>query len=144
MIQMYQIMKKVKMIAFVMIAMMVLSTSCSDNNSNGVSSFENPELWKTLKGSDWAAWSGELGTEIKFIGNDRAIVMEWAKDSLTQAWVRKGSFAGTVEFIDESWFLIHCQNASKAFLYTKADNTFENSDGAIFRVNQINAFHTKK
>lgn len=142
---MYQIMKNVKISAFIMIAMIaLLSTSCSDNNSTGVSSYANPELWKTLKGSDWAAWSGDLGTEIKFVGNDRAIVMEWIKDPVTQGWIRKGSYAGTVEFLDETWFLVNCQTNSKAFLYTKADNTFENSDGAIFRVNQINAFHTKK
>lgn len=137
-------MKNLRIAGLVMIIMVaMLSTSCSSNKSSGGSSYANPEVWKILKESDWAAWGAGTGCEMKFIGEDKAIVMEWLQDPATQAWNRTGSDVGTVEFLDENWFVIHYSNKSTAYLFTKSDNTFENSNGSIFRKSQINTFHPK-
>jgi len=125
---------------FMIILVAMLSTSCSNNKSEAVTSFENPELWKILKESDWASWGGEAGCEMKFIGKDKAVVMHWLKNQLSQTWIHTVSDVGTIEFLDENWFLVHYNNKSIAYLFTKSNNTFENSDGNIFEKKQINIF----
>jgi hypothetical protein len=139
------IMKNLRIAGLVMIIMVaMLSTSCSGNKSAGGSSFANPELWKTLKDADWASWTATTGCEMKFVGENKAIVMEWVKDPVTQAWGRTTSDVGTVEFLDENWFVVNYSKKSVAFLFTKTNSTFESSDAAIFGKNQINAFRPKK
>ncbi|MCK9421516.1 MAG: hypothetical protein M0Q38_02855 [Bacteroidales bacterium] len=138
-------MKNLRIAGLVMVILVaVLSNSCSSNKSSGGSSYANPEVWKILKESDWAAWVGNTGCEMKFVGDDKAITMDWLQDTTTKAWNRAGSDVGTVEFLDENWFVIHYSNKSTAYLFTKGDNSFESSTGAIFRKNQINTFRPKK
>lgn len=138
-------MKNLKSAGLVMIILVaMLSTSCSSDKSTGGSSFANPELWKTLKDADWASWTATTGCEIKFVGEDKAMVMDWLKDPVTQAWSRTGSDVGNVEFLDENWFVVHFSNKSTGYLFTKSDNRFENSNGAFFEKNKINAFRPKK
>ena len=138
-------MKNLRTAGLVMIIMVaMLATSCSSNKSTGGSSFANPELWKTLKDADWASWAGNVGCEMKFVGDDKAIIMDWLKDPVTQAWNRTGSDVGTVEFLDENWFVVHYSNKSTAYLFTKSKNKYENSNGFFFEKNQINAFRPQK
>ena len=129
-------------LAMIMLVAMV-SSSCSSKKSAGGSSFENPELWNTLKANDWAAWTATTGCEMKFVGENKAIAMNWVKDPVTQAWNRTLSDVGTVEFLDENWFVVNFNNKSIAYLFTKGNSTFENSDGSIFGKNTINTFRPK-
>lgn len=126
------------------IAVAMLFSSCSSNKSSENSGVSNPELWKTLTESDWAAWAGPVGCEMKFVGEDQAIIMGWKQDTTTKVWTRTGSDVGRVVFLNDDWFVIHYSDKNKAYLFSKADNGYENSDGGIFRKNQINAFHVKK
>jgi hypothetical protein len=137
------IMKNLKIAGLVMIIMVaMLSTSCSSNKSTGGSA-ANPELWKTLKDADWASWTATTGCEMKFVGEDKAIVMDWQKDPVSQAWNRTTSDVGNIEFIDENWFVVHYYNKSVAYLFTKTNSTYESSNGATFGKNTINAFRKK-
>jgi hypothetical protein len=137
-------MKSARIAGLVMIILAVMqATSCSSDKSSGESSHKNPELWKILKESDWASWSGGTGCEMKFIGGNKAILMNWSQDTVTKVWSRSNSDVGTVEFLDDNWFIIRYSHTSMASLYSKGDNTYENSDGAIFRKSQINAFRVK-
>jgi hypothetical protein len=137
-------MKNLKIAGLVMIILAaMLAASCSGDKSSGESSYKNPELWKILKESDWAAWSGGTGCEMKFIAGNKAILMDWSQDTATKVWSRSNSDVGTVVFLDDNWFIVHYSHASMAYLYSKGDNTYENSNGAIFRKSQINAFRVK-
>ncbi|MCX6266415.1 MAG: hypothetical protein NTW16_03530 [Bacteroidetes bacterium] len=137
-------MKKLKIAGlFMVILAAILAGSCSRSASTDRSSYANPELWKVLQESDWAAWSGSNGCEMKFVGDNKAISMEWKQDTVTKVWHRTGSDVGAVKFVDENWFVVHFNGKSTAYLFTKLDYTFENSDGAIFRKSQINSFRVK-
>jgi hypothetical protein len=125
---------------FMIILVAMLAISCANDKPAGGSAYANPELWKILKESDWAAWAGVSGCEMKFIGQDKAIAMEWLQDPVTKVWSRTVSDVGTVEFIDENWFVITYEDKSMACLFTKSENTFENSNGSVYRKSQINAF----
>jgi hypothetical protein len=138
--------KNLKITALLMIILAaMLAISCSDKKPPVAdSSYANPELWEILKESDWAAWAGGTGCEMKFVGDDKAIAMEWFQDPVTQDWKRTGSDFGTVEFLDENWFIVHYNNKTTAYFFSKSDSTFENSNGSSFRKSQINAFRIKK
>jgi hypothetical protein len=130
----------------IVIFVMALATSCSDEQSEKKSSAtanSNPELWQILKSSDWAAWNVPSGVEMKFIGNNHAIYMEWAQDPATKAWTRMKSDVGTVEFDDDNWFVINFDEFSIAYLYNRSDSTFENSNGSVYRKSRINTFIPK-
>ncbi len=138
-------MKNVKISGLIMIMLVaMLSVSCSSDKSTEKTTFQNPELLKILKDADWAFWTATTGTEIKFAGEDKVIIMEWLKDPVSQAWNRTGSDVGTLEFLDENWFVVKYNKKSTAYLFTRSNSTFESSDGAIFGKNQINAFRLKK
>ena len=74
-------MKNVKISGLIMIMLVaMLSVSCSSDKSTEKTTFQNPELLKILKDADWAYWTATTGTEIKFAGDDKVIIMEWLKD----------------------------------------------------------------
>jgi hypothetical protein len=100
-------------------------------------------MWKVLTESDWAGYLPGSGCEMKFIGHDKAIIMEWVEDPATKVWSRTGSDVGTVEFIDDTWFIISYKNRNTAYLFSKSSNSFENSNGAVFTKSKINSFHQK-
>lgn len=138
-------MKNLKIAGLVMIiAVALMSASCSGKKSSESAGISNPELWKVLTESDWAFWSGPVGVEMKFVGENQAIIMEWSQDTVTKAWTRKGSDVGQVVFFENDWFVIHYTGKSTACLYSKGDNSYENSDGCVFRKSQINTFRVKK
>jgi len=119
----------------------LLSGSCADGGRKGTN--ENPELWKELTGSDWASWGSVTGCEMKFIGRNTAIIMEWAQDTVTKTWKRTVSNVGEVEFLEDNWFLIRYDHNFMACMFDMSAYTYENSAGAVFRKSQINAFRAR-
>lgn len=119
----------------------LIMTSCSTGKGPG--SKENPELWKELTGSDWATWAAFTGCEMKFVGRNTAIIMEWEQDTVAKSWKRTVSRVGEVEFLDDDWFLIRYDHDLMACLFDRTAYTFENSNGAVFRKSQINAFRSR-
>jgi len=121
----------------------ILSTSCSNSKTKEVSLPDYSALWKALTESDWASWGGTTGCEMKFIGKNNVVVMEWMKDPVNQGWKRTFTRIDTVEFLDDKWFLIRNKANLMACMFVISENTFETSNGDIFRKSQINAFRTR-
>ena len=126
---------------FTVVLAALLTTSCSPGGRKEAK--ENPELWKELTGSDWASWASVTGCEMKFIGRNTAIIMEWAQDTVTKTWKRTVSNVGEVEFLENNWFLIRYDHNLMACLFDTVAYTYENSNGAVFRKSQINAFRIR-
>ena len=128
----------------IFVAAIIMSTSCSSNKSSGESSVSNPELWKTLTETDWASYQYGVGNEMKFVGEDKAIVLFLKQDTATKAWNRAGSDVGTVFFLDENWFIVKFNTRTVAYLYKSGNGSLENSDGFIFAKTKMGAFQTKE
>ena len=137
-------MKNLKNAGLVLILLVgMLSSSCSNSNSTDKSSYENPELWETIKASEWASWNQGIGCQMKFIGDKHAIVLDYVQDPEAKTWKTTRAEAGTVEFIDDNWFLIHLSDKTVAYMFSKANLTIENSNGLFFKKSKWGAFQTK-
>ncbi len=137
-------MNNLKITGLVMIILVaMLAVSCSNDKSTGESYKTNPELLKILKESDWASYQEGVGNIMKFIGEDKVVLLQLSQDPTTGAWSRKGSDVAKVEFVEGNWFVLHYKNTSVACLFSKKDYTIEDSNGAIFKISQHGAFKNK-
>jgi hypothetical protein len=137
-------MKNLRIAALVMIVLTaMLSSSCS-SRSTGESANAGTELWKILQETDWVGWSGGAGCEVKFAGNDKALMIEWVQDTVSGKTLRSGTDVGTVEILDENWFVMRINNKSTAYYFSTGDKTFESLSGTVFRKNAKSSFKGKK